>query len=662
MSCNLAFKWRWRDDQATAFASIVEGATFSIHLDPGGAQDQVVYCTADTFLTSTPDTFYCRVFSNPERTAEITSGDFTGLSYVIDYLDGWTWSSADLYGNVDPQRVGSWRSAQLTLCAEGGVWDGQWVAIAQEGGTLQFVFDGSFTRYPLSVTGVSASPTSGSLAAGTYVYNVSAIDSTGKEGAASLPASVTLSASGGVDLLWSATTGAVEYHIYRNGEFLTKVTAPTTSFTDDGTLSTAPFPVPRETPEAGIEDPIQQFSDGGVTIDVLPGNWTYSTNPSTKATQGKVTGTDQGGLAYTYEVTETPNVQVDVKNVPSGWDGITPIMKVTEQTVTYDSQTQEWTVVTSEPDGSESTITVDPDEVCTVTPGVSETPIQDLFDPGTSDWTTILNLDGLSNGFPTINGLTPTALGTQLTYPVDVTLALINNTDNSDTPTEVVFNPGGTPIGDQALSNPSNPGPNTFNLTAQPVDLRVFQNFGLYAVTVQILFQTGVGAGGELCVPKQPEFNDPVQTGICRITETIGQGTYDPATGTWSALQVVEVECLEGATSLPVLTDLYKVVKAGTNRSNITTTPPGSGPPAPKTVYPDTYLGPSDPNRGSTPPSGRPTTTRGQPAENTYLNDSVAGTPAVLWSPTNTEQGADGTLRLPASLADGNFDPNYAQS
>ena len=657
MACNLAFKWRFQDAQATDFVDIIQGAPFAIKLQ---GPTETLYCTADTFLTSAPDVFFCRVFSDADRTQEITAGDYTGRTYTLDYFDGWTWTSADLYGQVDPQRVGTWRTAEVVLCAEGGVWTGSWVASPKEDSTVQYVFDGVFTRYPLSVTGLSATPTTGTLAAGDYVYNVSAIDSSGKEGAASLPAIVSLSSPGGVDLSWATTTGAVEYHIYRNGEFLTKVTAPTTNFTDDGTLVPQPTPAPRQVPEAGIEDPDLSYTDGGTTITIPASGWTFSTSAETKTTQAKAEGTDQSGNAYLYEITETPNVQVDVASLPQpeaemgGWDGLTPLIKVTEQRVTFDAGTGTWTVVTTEPDSSVGTVTVDADEVCQVVPGDTDTLIEDLYTiDGGATWSDVLNLDGIDGGYPTVGGLTPTTLGSQLPFPIDVTLELVDPQNFTDIPTEVLLFDS-PDVGVSDLSFPSKPGPETVQLNGHATDIRVFQNFSFYVTGVRVVFQTGQSLTGELCSPKPSGFEDPTRTGICRIRETLSNGIWNETIGTWDAQQQVEVECLDNALTLPSLTTLRKALLNGGAPSSILTTQPPPKLPLPKVVYPDPYIGPG--GRGTTSPPYRPTDSRGQPSENTYLGQSVAGTPTGLWRPASSV--LEGSLRIPASLQQSSIDSN----
>ena len=86
-----------------------------------------------------------------------------------------------------------------------------------------------------SVTG-----TTGTLAAGTWSYRVSATDAYG-ETLASTAVTVTLGAPGGAISTWGAVTGAATYKVYRGVSgselLLATVTAPTVTYTDNGSIT-----------------------------------------------------------------------------------------------------------------------------------------------------------------------------------------------------------------------------------------------------------------------------------------------------------------------------------------------------------------------------------------------------------------------------------------
>ena len=100
----------------------------------------------------------------------------------------------------------------------------------------------SITPEALTVPAPSATnATGGTLSAGSYSYQVSAL-AVGGEGVASSAVSVTLTASGSVLLSWAPVTGAVGYNIYGNQVgsgygLLTTVGGATFTFTDNGSLS-----------------------------------------------------------------------------------------------------------------------------------------------------------------------------------------------------------------------------------------------------------------------------------------------------------------------------------------------------------------------------------------------------------------------------------------
>ena len=659
MSCNCVFKWKFEDVEATDFERIVEGAQFSIHLDPGGPSDQVLYCTADSFISSDPSSFFCRVFSDPERTQEITAGNFTGLNYRIDWFEGWTWSSADLFGNVDVSRIGSWRSNTLMLCVDGGRWDGEWIAIPNESQAIEYTFDGEFTRHPMSVTGLMAQIVGGTLPAGTYSYNVSAVDSTGKEGAASLPVTLVLSSTGGVDLSWNPVAGATSYNVYQNCQFLANVTDPTVTYVDDG--SVAPQAQgPRLTPEPGIDDPVLTVVDGvnGVTVTIDPADIVTSTNDNGYLeTKVQVTGIDDSGNEVFYERTEVPRIQPDINLIPEGWDGTTPITRVIEQVTEYDQGTDTWTITTTDPEGNVEITTITPDEICVAEGGLSgQLSIEVLYDidGGSPTWGQVLNLDGVSSGFPSVGSISPTALGQQLTFPVDVNIRLVNPQDVSDTPMEVFLfhDPDPSFVGVPDLSNPSKPGPITVQLPDHATDVRVFQNFGPYQTSVEILFDTGGAAPGlGTCEARTGNEVLPERPRACRFIEKMTDGSFDSTFGTWRVTQSIETFCHDGVGFISdvIIDFINKTVEAFVIRPDPVANTPGAGPPANKVIFPDPHI--NRPSEGSVAPFARPgapsqvtvieTELRlidsvEPPSESVYL-EGIAGNPQFYVRPAVTE-------------------------
>ncbi|MDE2098584.1 MAG: hypothetical protein KGL39_15120 [Patescibacteria group bacterium] len=126
---------------------------------------------------------------------------------------------------------------------------------------------------------VTATPatTGGTLAAGTYYYKVTAIDSNGKQTAASAEVSAaTTGTTGEVVLSWPAVGGAASYCIYKgtaagaeNGYF----TSTTASYTDTGTATTAGTPPSADSTQYGIVcDGEKLFNTTGIDPIVCLGN------------------------------------------------------------------------------------------------------------------------------------------------------------------------------------------------------------------------------------------------------------------------------------------------------------------------------------------------------------------------------------------------------
>lgn len=142
----------------------------------------------------------------------------------------------------------------------GGFTSNQWqwgtfdtVTVLLNGADAPQVFNGTALT-PMTITTLSA-PTisgittgSGTLAAATYYYKVTAINVNG-ETTGSAEVSHILAAPGGNQVTWGAISGATGYNIYRSTvtnteHFLTSVGAPTVTFLDDGSLSTTSVTVP----------------------------------------------------------------------------------------------------------------------------------------------------------------------------------------------------------------------------------------------------------------------------------------------------------------------------------------------------------------------------------------------------------------------------------
>ena len=94
----------------------------------------------------------------------------------------------------------------------------------------------------------STAAASGTLAAGTYTYAVTATNAQG-ETLASATASYTLSATGGVTITWTAVPGAAAYKVYgRSGTLGFLGSTGSTSFTDSGSaIPGAPVPAANST-------------------------------------------------------------------------------------------------------------------------------------------------------------------------------------------------------------------------------------------------------------------------------------------------------------------------------------------------------------------------------------------------------------------------------
>ncbi len=170
----------------------------------------------------------------------------------------------------------------------------------------QFLGCNVWQRQPL--TSVTADPSSGSLAAGTYSYVITAATAYG-ESEPSTAQAATLSATGSIDLTWPDATNGVGdggttkgptlaqeeadhdagtgtgfwgYYVYREnpgattyglvGQVAEAGTTPTYSFTDRGTTT------PGEAP--GSTDEFPTATNPGIDCSSAPGSWEATTDPT----------------------------------------------------------------------------------------------------------------------------------------------------------------------------------------------------------------------------------------------------------------------------------------------------------------------------------------------------------------------------------------------
>ena len=156
------------------------------------------------------------------------------------------------------------------------------------------VTTGTGLSAPTGLTATAANP-SGTLAAGTYYYEVTALIGTG-ETTASAEASATLSGTGSINVQWGAVAGATSYRVYRGttsgGEntYYT-VTAPTTSFNDTGAAGTGGTPPGSNTATISAPTGLSgSVSSTGGTLTAADSPRYYAV---TALTQGDMTGAHQ---------------------------------------------------------------------------------------------------------------------------------------------------------------------------------------------------------------------------------------------------------------------------------------------------------------------------------------------------------------------------------
>jgi len=93
---------------------------------------------------------------------------------------------------------------------------------------------------PLSVTGLTGAEAAGTLAAGTYYHRVSALNWRG-ETLACTEVGTAITINHGVELDWTAVTGASSYKVYGRSTgaelYIATVTAPTVTYTDSGAIT-----------------------------------------------------------------------------------------------------------------------------------------------------------------------------------------------------------------------------------------------------------------------------------------------------------------------------------------------------------------------------------------------------------------------------------------
>jgi len=186
---------------------------------------------------------------------------------------------------------------------------------------------GSFTLSFLlgAPTGVTATPAaSGTLAAGTYYYVISAVKPAG-EGVASSEVSGTVAANGKVTLGWTAVAGATSYKIYRGtspgGEdhFLTSATA---GLVDTGTAGTAATPTLGTTAAISASALASAFQAALVALpNIGAGNVSVTSSGAVDGTAYTVTFA--GALANTDVPSLAPN-SLPVTTRTVGVAGATP--------------------------------------------------------------------------------------------------------------------------------------------------------------------------------------------------------------------------------------------------------------------------------------------------------------------------------------------------
>lgn len=151
---------------------------------------------------------------------------------------------------------------------------------------------------PNAPTLVSAS---GTLAAGTYYYKITAVDEAG-ETLPSPEASITLATTGGVTLSWTTVSGATGYKIYGRNTGAELLIASTTNltYTDDGSIT--PSGALPTTNTTGIPAPTVTYNNLVTNGDFSNGatGWTASnaTGLTANNNEASFTATASGGLIY----------------------------------------------------------------------------------------------------------------------------------------------------------------------------------------------------------------------------------------------------------------------------------------------------------------------------------------------------------------------------
>lgn len=151
-------------------------------------------------------------------------------------------------GFISPVSIGSGFSSNVW---QWGTFDTKTVLV--NGTDAPQVFNGTtlsaMTVSTLSAPTISGITTgSGTLAAATYYYKVTAVNVNG-ETTGSAEVSHVLAAPGGNQVTWGAISGATGYNIYRSTvtnteHFLASVGSPAVTFLDDGSLTPTSTPVP----------------------------------------------------------------------------------------------------------------------------------------------------------------------------------------------------------------------------------------------------------------------------------------------------------------------------------------------------------------------------------------------------------------------------------
>lgn len=271
-------------------------------LPPGSFFELVVnavtyFGIVDEYVAPTPTNLICALYSDSARTIQVTTSVPTGLPYEINNFVNYLHDAKDAELNPD-SGMGVWRSPQITIRDDTGVWNGQWIAAPKTDGTVQFNFDGTHTLFKASVEQPLAGEVAGvGLGAGTYIYCIVPVDGSGRLGAGSRTLSVTLAGSADILIDWLPNTQVSQWNVYgrvSGGTFglLTTLPGSTVSYLDNGV----------DVPNPAFQPPL--FEDPAWTVAVA---------------DREVDGTD-GDIIFDAEGTELGSTKLDDGTTVSSFD------------------------------------------------------------------------------------------------------------------------------------------------------------------------------------------------------------------------------------------------------------------------------------------------------------------------------------------------------